>query len=108
MKTEEFKLGRGYFPLGLMDIEIERNAYGSQLDSFEEEIDFNNKKFHAIYIRAPKIIKTGKNVKILSKNKNSEIVLAKEGNILVSTFHPELTDDTTIHQYFLNTVTQNL
>lgn len=96
--------------LGLMNIEVKRNAYGSQLESFEEDIEIrlNNEKhnIHAIYIRAPQIIRTGGNVEILARNNNNDIILVKEKNILVSTFHPELTGDSTIHQYFLSMITQ--
>jgi 5'-phosphate synthase pdxT subunit len=91
--------------LKLIDIDIMRNAYGSQLDSFEEEITItlNKKKLNvpAVFIRAPLIKSTGQKVRILGKNKAHEIVLAQEKNILVSTFHPELTDNLAIHQYFV-------
>jgi 5'-phosphate synthase pdxT subunit len=91
--------------LSLMDIELERNAYGSQLDSFEEEVILKfgdgGKKFYAIFIRAPKILKVGEGVEVLARNSAGDIILAKENNILVATFHPELTPDETVHEYFL-------
>ena len=94
-----------YKPLGLIDIVVERNAYGRQRESFIDTIDLNlNGKpsiFQGVFIRAPKIIQTGQNVKILAKHKN-DIALASEDNILVATFHPELTDDYRIHKYFVN------
>mgnify|MGYP001590940088 CR=1 FL=1 len=86
--------------LGLMDIEIERNAYGRQKDSFETEVVFDKKKIPAIFIRAPKIKKIGKNVKVLVKH-NGEVVAVREGRFLVTMFHPELTDDLSVHRYFL-------
>ena len=90
--------------LKLMDIVIERNAYGRQMDSFETKINFDfgkiKKKIPAIFIRAPKIKKIGKNVKILAKYKN-EIVAVRENNFLVTMFHPELLDDLNVHRYFL-------
>ena len=90
--------------LNLMDIEVDRNAYGSQLDSFETTVkcEIRNQKceINAVFIRAPKITKTGKKVKYLSKYKN-DVILAGQDNMLVATFHPELTEDTRIHKYFL-------
>ncbi|MBC7333226.1 MAG: pyridoxal 5'-phosphate synthase glutaminase subunit PdxT [Actinobacteria bacterium] len=97
------------FGLGYIDIEVERNAYGRQIDSFEEFIDLNlnhnsdPKKFRAIFIRAPKITKVGDNVKVLGKIGNN-VVMAREKNVLVSSFHPELSEDRRIHQYFLNMI----
>jgi pyridoxal 5'-phosphate synthase pdxT subunit len=94
------------FGLGYIDIEVARNSYGRQIDSFEEyvSIDFDKEeKFKAIFIRAPKILRAGPDVDILSKIKDN-IVLARQDNVLVSTFHPELQDDTRIHNYFLNMI----
>jgi pyridoxal 5'-phosphate synthase pdxT subunit len=86
--------------LNLIDIDIERNAYGSQLDSFIAKLDNG---FKGIFIRAPKIIKVGKNVEILAKH-NDEIVLVKQGKYLASTFHPELTENTSVHELFLEMI----
>lgn len=91
----------------LMNIEVERNAYGSQLDSFEDDFQFKGHNFHGIFIRAPKIIKVGPKVEVLAKNTKNEIVLVRENQYLAATFHPELTEDTKIHQYFLEMITQN-
>lgn len=94
--------------LRLADITIERNAYGRQLDSFETEIVFAGKKIPAIFIRAPKIARVGKNVKILAKTTTmtgssigADIVAARQKNILLTTFHPELTDSVFVHRYFM-------
>lgn len=95
--------------LKLMNIEVERNAYGRQIESFETKIDFNfgengkviNRRIAAVFIRAPKIKSISKSVQILAKY-NDEIVAAKEKNLLVTTFHPELTSDVSIHKYFVS------
>jgi len=87
--------------LGLLNIDVERNAYGRQLDSFESDIVWSpDSKFHGIFIRAPKIISVGKDVEVLAKYKNNP-VLIRQKNILGATFHPELADDARIHEYFL-------
>lgn len=92
------------YSLNLIDLEIERNAYGRQIDSFATSLSWtvSPEKIQAVFIRAPKITKTGPSVKILAKDENSP-VLCRENKILVSTFHPELTESTTVHQYFLET-----
>lgn len=91
--------------LGLIDIAISRNAYGRQINSFEAEIALPNSKkpFNAVFIRAPKITQIKNGVKILSKHKNLP-VLARTEDILISTFHPELTEDTRIHEYFVKMI----
>ena len=94
------------FSLNLADIEVERNAYGRQIDSFETELDIEEiGKFHGIFIRAPKMRVFNKegginSLRILAKI-NDEIVMARQQNILLSTFHPELTGDTSVHEYFI-------
>lgn len=99
--------------LGFIDMNVKRNAYGRQIDSFEEivRINFNHKPdpvgFKSVFIRAPKIVYTGKNVKVLS-SLGDEVLLAREKNILVCAFHPELTDDTRIHEYFIEMINENL
>ncbi len=89
--------------LGLIDIFVKRNAFGRQINSFEADLEikgFTPPLFQGIFIRAPYITKTGQNVQTLCVF-SQNIVLAREGNILVSSFHPELGDDLRIHQYFL-------
>jgi 5'-phosphate synthase pdxT subunit len=99
--------------LGFIDMKVKRNAYGRQIDSFEEmvSINFDHKPdpvdFKSVFIRAPKIVYTGKNVKVLS-SLGDEVMLAREENILVCAFHPELTDDTRIHKYFIEMINKNL
>lgn len=87
--------------LGLIDITIERNSYGRQINSFVAEIDIQGKPFHAIFIRAPRILKT--DAEILAIH-NKDPVLINKDKILISTFHPELTDDTRVHQIFLDMI----
>ncbi len=96
------------FGLGYINVIVNRNAYGRQIESFEEHIDLKlgastGQKFKAIFIRAPKILEIGNNVKVLGKTEN-KIVLAREGSVMVSAFHPELGNDLRIHKYFLGMV----
>jgi 5'-phosphate synthase pdxT subunit len=78
---------------GLIDIDVERNAYGRQVDSFEAVLDTD---FPAVFIRAPRIRRAGPGVKVLARW-NGEPVLVREGRVFAATFHPELTDDRRIH-----------
>jgi 5'-phosphate synthase pdxT subunit len=93
-----------YKPLGLIDIEVERNAYGRQRESFIDDIELymngSTTRFPGVFIRAPKISKVGKNVQILARH-NEDVVMAAENNILVASFHPELTENSKIHNYFV-------
>jgi 5'-phosphate synthase pdxT subunit len=91
--------------LGLMDIHVNRNAFGRQRESYECQVDFKglDSPFNAVFIRAPAIIRCSENVEILSKC-NGLIVAAREKNMLALAFHPELTDDLRIHHYFLKMV----
>lgn len=89
--------------LGLMDIEIGRNAYGRQINSFETGIETKLGKMNAFFIRAPKIRKTGEGIEILAKNEKEVVACEKRINgnyYLAATFHPELTT-TSFHEYFL-------
>ena len=89
--------------LGLMDTKVNRNAFGRQRDSFEIELElpFLDETYNAVFIRAPGIVDSGKDVKILAKI-DDMIVAAEQGNVLALAFHPELTLDTRVHQYFLD------
>ena len=93
--------------LDLIDIDVSRNAYGRQIDSFINKIDVKlGKKListKAVFIRAPKINKIGKNVKILSFYKNNPIFVQQDHHF-ASTFHPELTNDKSIHEFFVSKV----
>jgi pyridoxal 5'-phosphate synthase pdxT subunit len=94
-------------PIGVMAIKVKRNAFGRQVDSFETELTIpalGKKPFVGVFIRAPMIESVGKGVEVLAKLKNGTIVAARQGKMLVCAFHPELTDDTRFHQYFLDIV----
>ncbi|WP_054742716.1 pyridoxal 5'-phosphate synthase glutaminase subunit PdxT [Cellulosilyticum ruminicola] len=89
--------------LGTMDISVKRNAYGRQLGSFQVERDIDKMKierFPLIFIRAPYVIGTGKDVDIILKEQN-EIVACRQANMLATSFHPELTNDKRVHEYFI-------
>jgi len=91
--------------LELMDIAIERNAFGRQVDSFEISLDVpcleKNVPFHAVFIRAPLIESVGENVEVLAKLEDGRIVAARQGKLLATSFHPEITNDDRFHRYFL-------
>ena len=89
-------------PLGLLDVTVDRNAYGRQVDSFEADIDIKGMgTFHAVFIRAPKVVRCGPAVEVFAEYDGAP-VLVRQGNVLASSFHPELTDDTRIHEFFLS------
>jgi len=85
--------------LGLIDISVERNAYGRQVDSFVGEVDAPDLggPLPAVFIRAPRIRRVGPDVEVLA-TRDSEPVLVQQGNVTAATFHPELTADTTVHE----------
>lgn len=92
--------------LDLLDVKVERNTFGRQRDSFESELSMEKigiPKFQGVFIRAPSIVETGKNVDVISKF-NEKIVAVKQGNIIGTSFHPELTDDLSLHKYFVNLI----
>ena len=88
-----------------IDIEVQRNAYGRQVDSFEAEIQVErlNDAFHAVFIRAPRILKLAPDVEVLAKF-GSDVVLARQKNVLVAAFHPELSEDKRIHEMFVKEI----
>jgi 5'-phosphate synthase pdxT subunit len=91
--------------LGALDIRIRRNAYGRQIDSSirEAQTKLEGGPLEMVFIRAPKIVTTGKNVQILASS-GDDPVLIREGNIMAATFHPELSPDTRVHAEFLKLV----
>ena len=101
--------------LGLMNIKVARNAFGRQVDSFEADLDIAEIKqatgtthpYHAVFIRAPIIEEVRGQAKVLSALEDGRIVAAQEGNLLATSFHPELTDDDRFHRYFLQLATCN-
>jgi 5'-phosphate synthase pdxT subunit len=96
--------------LGLMDITVERNAFGRQVESFEADLDVpaldggNKKPVHAVFIRAPLIEKVSGKAEALSSLPDGRIVAAQEGHLLATAFHPELTGDDRFHRYFIKMV----
>jgi 5'-phosphate synthase pdxT subunit len=94
--------------LGIMDIIVERNAFGRQVDSFEADITisdlFEGGTYHAIFIRAPIIESVQGDTRVLSTLPDGRIVAARQGRLLATSFHPELTRDTRVHLYFLSVV----
>ena len=101
------------FCLGYIDIEVDRNAYGRQVESFEMPVKLNGSYFNskddftAVFIRAPKIIKASEKVQVLSSMDGSP-VLVRQGSVLVCSFHPELTDDLRIHMFFAGMAKKSL
>jgi pyridoxal 5'-phosphate synthase pdxT subunit len=93
--------------LGLADIEVDRNAYGRQVASFEADLslDGDGRPFRGVFIRAPRVRDVGPGVEVLAEL-DGEPVLLRDGRFLVASFHPELTDDTRVHERFLQLVEQ--
>jgi len=98
--------------LKLMDIKVQRNAFGRQIDSFETDLDIPELKqatgtredYHAVFIRAPIIESVSGDAMVLATVPDGRIVAAQQGHLLATSFHPELTKDTRFHEYFLTLV----
>ncbi len=93
--------------LGVMDITVNRNAFGRQLESFEVDLPVSalgEEPFHAVFIRAPVVTRVGKGVNVLAKLENGQIVAVQSGHLLATAFHPELTADDRFHAHFLDLV----
>jgi pyridoxal 5'-phosphate synthase pdxT subunit len=105
-------IGRKQPILGLMDISIERNAFGRQIASFEIDLDIpaivppgqEPAPYHAIFIRAPLIASAGNDLEIISRLPDGRIVAARQGTLLATSFHPELTLDDRFHRYFVRLI----
>lgn len=93
-------------PLGVMDITVNRNAFGRQIESFETNLEIKGleKPMHATFIRAPWIVSSGPKVEVLATLEDGTIVAARQGNMLATAFHPELTEDTRLHEYFVKNI----
>ena len=92
--------------LNILDIKLQRNSFGRQQDSFESDISMDSigiPKFNGIFIRAPSVSDVGSDIEILSKF-NEQIIAVKKGNVIGTSFHPELTTDVSLHKYFVNLV----
>ena len=95
--------------LDALDVEIERNSFGRQKDSFEAEISLDAMdipSFQGVFIRAPAVLQTGSGVETLGKF-NEKIIAVKQGNILATSFHPELTRDVSLHKQFVQMVAKS-
>jgi 5'-phosphate synthase pdxT subunit len=95
--------------LDMLDVEIERNSFGRQKDSFQAEISLDPigiSSFQGVFIRAPAILTSGSNVEVLSKF-NEKIIAVKQGNILATSFHPELTQDVSLHKHFVEMIKES-
>ena len=92
-------------PLGLMDIGVQRNAFGRQVDSFEQPLQISpldSEPYNCIFIRAPVVIRVGGNVDVLASLEDGRPVAVRQGNLFATAFHPELTNDARVHQFFLS------
>ena len=89
--------------IGLMDLEVRRNAFGRQIDSFEVNLPFRglDRPIHAVFIRAPIIERVGPGAEALASLPDGRVVAASQGNLLATAFHPELTPDTSLHAWFI-------
>ena len=88
---------------GVIDISVQRNGYGRQVDSFESDLHVSGleRPFHAVFIRAPKVVSTGPSVEVLATHDGVPVV-ARQGQVMVASFHPELTPDSRLHEMFLH------
>ena len=96
-------------PLGLMDIGVRRNAFGRQIDSFEQDLTvagFQDGPFHAIFIRAPIITWIADGVKVLAVVGEDTPVAVQQDRMMATAFHPELTNDTRFHRHFINLISE--
>jgi len=94
-------------PLGLMDIEVSRNAFGRQVDSFETDLEISGiegPRFHAVFIRAPVVNEVGDGVQVIASLEDGRPVAVRQDHMLATAFHPELTDDDRVHQLFVRIV----
>ncbi len=94
-------------PLHLMDVEVSRNAFGRQVDSFEQDLEIDGLEgppFHAVFIRAPVVNNMGEGVEVLATLPDGRPVAVKQDKMLATAFHPELTNDSRLHQLFVNIV----
>ena len=98
---------RGQQSLGGLDVSVRRNAFGSQLDSFETDLDvpaIGGEPMHAVFIRAPIVESVGERATPLAQLPDGRVVAVEQGNLIGTSFHPEITGDTRFHEYFLGKV----
>ncbi len=97
----------GQQSLGALDVDVRRNAFGSQTDSFEVDLAIpaiGDPPLHAVFIRAPVVERVGPEVTTLAALEDGRVVAVQQGNLLATSFHPEMTDDHRFHEYFMSTV----
>ena len=94
---------KGQDTFGGLDITVRRNAFGRQVDSFESELEFNGKTMNAVFIRAPWVEQSGPGVEILAAAAGHPVAV-RQGNLLATSFHPELTSNLEIHRYFFEEI----
>src|SRR5579859_7136460 len=94
--------------IGLMDLTVQRNAFGRQIDSFETDLQFTGleRPIHAVFIRAPLVERVGPEAEALATLPDGRVVAARQGNLFATAFHPELTPDTSLHAYFIRSCAQ--
>src|SRR5205807_8480286 len=95
--------------IGLMDLTVQRNAVGRQIDSFETDLEFAGlaRPIHAVFIRAPLVERVGPAAEALATLPDGRVVAARQGNLLATAFHPELTPDTSLHALFIQSCQQS-
>ena len=93
----------GQKSFGGLDVTVRRNAFGRQVDSFESDLTFNGQNLHAVFIRAPWVEDVGKGVEVLSTAAGHPVAV-RQGNLLATSFHPELTADLAVHHYFFDEI----
>jgi 5'-phosphate synthase pdxT subunit len=108
LANEVLDAASGQRSLESIDISVRRNAFGSQLDSFESEVEFDGKPAKVAFIRAPIVERVGKGVEVLSTLPNGAVVAVRSGNVLATAFHPELTGDNSVHEYFVAMISKSL
>jgi len=96
--------------IGLMDLTVRRNAFGRQVDSFEVDLPFQGlaQPLHAVFIRAPLVERVGPSAQVLATLPDGRVVAARQGNLLATSFHPELTPDTSLHEWFVEQCKQRV
>jgi 5'-phosphate synthase pdxT subunit len=101
------KVGYDQTVLGVLDVDVERNAFGRQVDSFETDLDIQGLEggpFHGVFIRAPAVARVGRGVEVWGRLEDGRVVAVRAGRLMATAFHPELTDDDRLHRYFLEMV----
>jgi 5'-phosphate synthase pdxT subunit len=104
LAKEVIESASGQQSLEVMDISVRRNAFGSQLDSFEDVLEFDGRQVNVAFIRAPIVERAGQGVQVLASLGDGRVVAVRQDNMLATSFHPEITGETLVHQYFLQMI----